>query len=71
MFLNTMAVLRVIRIRSWTDIVLIAIAAVMLWGLNTLLPKVFPNLSENAVKWISYLLVFVFCLIWVFAVPVP
>lgn len=66
-----MAVLRVIRIRSWTDIVLIAIAAVMLWGLNTLLPKVFPNLSENAVKWISYLLVFVFCLIWVFAVPVP
>ncbi len=71
MFPNTMAVLRTIRIRSWTDIVLIVIAAVMLWGLQTLLPKIFPNLSENAVKWITYITVFVFSLIWVFSVPVP
>ncbi len=71
MSLNPMAMLRSIRIRHWTDIVLIAIAAVMLWGIQALLQKLFPNMSEKTAYIISTIITFIFVLIWVFNVPIP
>lgn len=59
---------RRIRIRSWKDLVLIIVAAVIIFGLQWLLKKFMPNMSEKTVNIISYAIGFVIILIGVFAV---
>ncbi len=59
---------RRIRIRSWKDLVLIFVAAVIIFGLQWLLKKFMPDMSEKTVNIISYAIGFVIILIGVFAV---
>ena len=71
MYMQTLTMLRRIRIRHWTDIILIAIAAVLLWGVQALLQKLFPNMSEKTAYIISTIITFIFVLVWIFNVPIP
>ncbi len=59
---------RRVRIRSWKDLVLILVAAVIIFALQWLLKKFMPDLSEKTVNIISYAIGFVIILIGVFAV---
>lgn len=71
MFLTTMAFIRRIRIRSWTDVVMIAIAIVIIMGGQWLLEKLFPNMSEKTAYTIATIIAVIFTFIWIFTVPVP
>lgn len=71
MVLNTATILRRIRIRSWTDVVMIAIAIGIIMGGQWLLEKLFPNMSEKTAYTISLIIAVVFVFVWVFTVPVP
>lgn len=62
--------LRRIRIRHWTDIIMIAIAAVMLWGVQALLQKLFPNMSAKTAYIISTIITIIFVAVWIFNVPI-
>ncbi len=68
---GTAAILRTIRIRGWTDVVMIAIAIAIIVGGQMLLEKLFPNMSEKTTYTISLIIAVIFAFIWVFAVPVP
>ncbi|MGN0648290.1 MAG: hypothetical protein ACI4J3_06645 [Oscillospiraceae bacterium] len=69
--MNTAIILRRIRIRSWTDVVMIAIAIGIIMGGQWLLEKLFPNMSEKTAYTISLIIAVVFVFVWVFTVPVP
>ncbi|MDD5947940.1 MAG: hypothetical protein PUC41_09155 [Oscillospiraceae bacterium] len=69
--MNTATILRRIRIRSWTDVVMIAIAIGIIMGGQWLLEKLFPNMSEKTAYTISLIIAVVFVFVWVFTVPVP
>lgn len=71
MYMQTLTMLRRIRIRHWTDIIMIAIAAVLLWGVQALLQKLFPNMSEKTAYIISTIITFIFVAVWIFNVPIP
>ncbi len=59
---------RRVRIRSWKDLVLIFVAAVIIFGLQWLMKKFMPNIPEKTVTVISYVIGFVIIVIGVFAV---
>ncbi len=58
---------RYVRIRSWKDVVAIIITGAVYAGLLYLLPRIFPNLSHNAVKIISFIVGVIVCIIMLFA----
>ncbi|MBQ8079599.1 MAG: hypothetical protein IJ236_06575 [Oscillospiraceae bacterium] len=58
---------RYVRIRSWKDVVAIIITALVYGGLLYLLPRIFPNLPQNAVKIISFIVGVIVCIIMLFA----
>ncbi len=66
-----MAFIRRIRIRSWTDVVMIAIAIVIIMGGQWLLEKLFSNMSEKTAYTIATIIAVIFVFIWIFTVPVP
>lgn len=57
---------RYVRIRSWKDVVAILVTAVVYGGLLYLLPRIFPTLSETAVKVISIIAGLIVCLLMLF-----
>mgnify|MGYP007070190703 CR=1 FL=1 len=57
---------RYVRIRSWKDVVAIIVTAVVYGGLLYLLPRIFPQLSENTVKIISFIAGLIVCLLMLF-----
>lgn len=57
---------RRIRIRSWKDVVAILVTGVCYAGLLYLLPRLFPQLSQNAVKIISFIASLIVCLLMLF-----
>lgn len=71
MALNVAAMFRRIRIRSWTDVVMLAITVGIIVGGQCLLEKLFPNMSEKTAYTISFIIACVFACVWIFTVPVP
>lgn len=71
MALNVVTMLRRIRIRSWTDVVALAIIVGIIVGGQWLLEKLFPNMSEKTAYIISFIIACVFACVWIFTVPVP
>ncbi len=71
MYLDTAAILRRIRIRSWTDIVMYVVAIAIIVGVQMLLEKIFPDMREKTTYTISTIIAVIFAIIWIFAVPVP
>lgn len=63
---ETMA--RRIRIRSWKDLVLVLVAALVIFGVQWVLKKFFPNMPDKAVSVISYGIGIVIIVIGVFAI---
>lgn len=49
---------------------MIAIAAVMLWGVQALLQKLFPNMSAKTAYIISTIITIIFVAVWIFNVPI-
>ncbi len=66
---TTMALMRRIRIRSWKDLVLVLVAALVIFGVQWVLKKFFPNMPEKAVTVISYGIGIVIIAIGIFAMP--
>lgn len=71
MFLSAATILCRIHIRSWTDVVMIAIVIGIIVGGQWLLEKLFPNMSEKTTYTISFMIACVFACVWIFTVPVP
>ncbi len=63
---ETMA--RRIRIRSWKDLVLVLVAALVIFGVQWVLKKFFPNMPDKAVSVISYGIGIVIIVIGVFSI---
>ncbi len=63
---ETMA--RRIRIRSWKDLVLVIVAALVIYGVQWVLKKLFPNMPDKAVSVISYGIGIVIIVVGVFAI---
>lgn len=63
---ETMA--RRIRIRSWKDLVLVIVAALVIFGVQWVLKKLFPNMPDKAVSVISYGIGIVIIVVGVFAI---
>lgn len=59
---------RRIRIRSWKDLVLILVAAVIIFGLQWVLKKFCPNIPDKVVSIISYVIGFAILIVGLFVV---
>ena len=59
---------RRIRIRSASDVGLLIILLVVVIAAQYFLPKYFPNMSENKLKFIIYAVGIAIALIWAFTV---
>lgn len=62
------AMARRIRIRSWKDLVLVIVAALVIFGVQWVLKKLFPNMPDKAVSVISYGIGIVIIVIGVFSI---